>query len=165
MRRLTILLLALSLGCATAPHRAAVAPSTGAHVASVVVVFDPSVAAEKVAVFEENGGDTSLQSRLTSALTRAGRLDAGSPNTLEFRVTDFRLRSTAAVIWLGSMAGGDHIQGTVVIHTPDGDRDSFATGVSSIMGGGFVPPDSEVRLNRLIRVLVERIVKQQVAMD
>lgn len=89
MRRITILLRALSLGCATAPHRVAVGPSTGAHVASVVVVFDPSVSAEKVAVFEENGGDTSIQSRLTSALTRAGRLDAGSPNTLELRVNRF----------------------------------------------------------------------------
>jgi hypothetical protein len=35
--------------------------------------------------------------------------------TVEFLVTDFRLRSGSQVFWLGVMAGSDHLAGTVTV--------------------------------------------------
>ena len=64
--------------------------------------------------YRTNSISGSIRTALLDELRRKGKV-AAQGATVEFTVTDFRLRSGSAVFWVGVMAGGDRLAGTVTV--------------------------------------------------
>ncbi len=136
---------------------AAVAGPHVATVSAVVVSVDPNLDRGRAARYEQENGSTILKKQIEDALSTAGRLDPGGA-VLDVKVTGFRLRSTAASVWLGSMAGNDSVEILVTARQGEDAVKSFPLHRSSIMGG-LVMPAADVRLRRICAALAEDIVR------
>ncbi len=64
--------------------------------------------------YRSNSVSGALRTALLEELRRKGKTGQQGA-TLEFTVTDFRLRSGSAVFWVGVMAGTDRLAGTVTV--------------------------------------------------
>ena len=105
-------------GCAhgvLSPSGGAPAVRTSGNVASVTVSVDPSLDAERRAVYEQFRGDDLIAREIVAALERNGRYDPAGDTRVEVTVTNFRLRSTGNVVWNGLFAGVDRLEGHIEI--------------------------------------------------
>jgi hypothetical protein len=74
-------------------------------------------------------------------------------------VTRFRLRSTAAGVWVGAMAGADMLDVTVALIRHGEAMRTFNTGVGGV-AAGLIKPTATGRFNGLVKEVAERIVKE-----
>ncbi len=84
-------------------------------VSEVLVTVRPgSLDAGSESWYRANSMSGTIRSALMEELRDKGKI-AATGVTVEFLVTDFRLRSGSQVFWLGVMAGSDHLAGTVTV--------------------------------------------------
>jgi hypothetical protein len=105
-------------GCAhgvLSPSGGAPAVRTSGKVASVTVSVDPSLVAERRAVYDQFQGDDLIAREIVAALERNGRYDPAGDTRVDVTVTDFRLRSAGNVVWNGLFAGVDRLEGHIEI--------------------------------------------------
>ena len=105
-----------AVGCSSARvfQTSGTAASVGS-VSDVHVALKPgALDADTETDYRANSISGSIRTALLAELSRKGKT-AAKGATLEFTVTDFRLRSGSAVFWVGVMAGGDRLAGTVTV--------------------------------------------------
>ncbi|MFN2377274.1 MAG: DUF4410 domain-containing protein [Candidatus Binatia bacterium] len=124
-------------------------------VSAVVVTVNPRLPSDKQTRFENAEGPSRLERSLEAKLSQTGRLRRDSPNVLEVDVTSYRMRSGAAVFWVGAMAGADALGVTVTIRDGSGIVRTFPTGAASI--GAYAGLDQVSRLERLVEATALRI--------
>jgi hypothetical protein len=106
----------LAVGCSSARvfQTSGTSAAVGA-VSDVQVTLRPgALDADAASDYRSNSISGTIRTALLSELSRKGKT-ASQGVTVEFAVTDFRLRSGAAVFWVGVMAGGDRLAGTVTV--------------------------------------------------
>lgn len=124
-------------GCASAvsrPSDSRAAPQISSErIGSVEVRLGPE-AQKKVA---DNPGfsTNALASAIRQQIDQRNMLDSRSATVLDVEVTDFRVRSTAAAVLFGFMAGNDNVSGEVRMRGPNGDPAPFAVTASYALGG------------------------------
>ncbi len=79
--------------------------------------------------------------------------------TIEVTVTSVRVRSSFSAIMFGFLAGDDHIDGDVLVRTPDGGRLQEFSVSASYAFGGFAGGD-ETRMNWLYESFAERMTEE-----
>jgi len=126
-------------------------------VSAVVITVNPAIPADKQARFATAEGPSRLQRSLEAKLSQTGRLRPDSPNVLEVDVTSYRMRSGAAVFWVGAMAGADALGVTVTVRDGDSVVRTFPTGAASI--GAYAGLDQVSRLERLVEATALRLLK------
>ncbi len=84
--------------------------------------------------------------------------DAAMPS-IEVTVTSVRVRSTFSAIMFGFLAGDDHIEGDVLVRTPDGGRLQEFSVSASYAFGGFAGGDG-TRMNWLYESFAERMTEE-----
>lgn len=107
---------AIALGCSSARvfQTSGTAASVGA-ISDVQVALKPgALDADTETDYRTNSISGSIRTALLTELRTRGKIAARGA-TVEFTVTDFRLRSGSAVFWIGVMAGGDRLAGTVTV--------------------------------------------------
>lgn len=149
--------------CSSREKEVPLDPATvaGPHIESVsqvVVTLDPSMPADRAERYAQESGEHWIQKAITDALSAAGRLDPDSDVVLEVNVIGFRLRSTAANVWVGTMAGSDSVDLEVTAREGDDDLKSFTVHRSSIKGG-LMMPAAGTRLRKICAVLAADIVR------
>lgn len=103
-------------GCTSAR----VAQTTGgdapvARISEVAVAVRPgALDADTEADYRANAMSGTIRTALVTELRRTGKFASGG-GTMDFSVTDFRLRSGAAVFWVGGMSGMDRLAGVVIV--------------------------------------------------
>ena len=105
-----------AVGCSSARvfQTSGTAASVGA-VSDVRVTLKPgALDSDTETDYRANSISGSIRTALLAELRRRGKT-AAQGATVEFTVTDFRLRSGSAVFWVGVMAGGDRLAGTVTV--------------------------------------------------
>ncbi len=113
---LTALVCFVAVGCSSARvfQTSGTDGSVGA-VSDVQVSLKPgTLDASAESDYRANSISGSIRSALLAELRRKGKT-AAQGATVEFTVTDFRLRSGSAVFWSGIIAGGDRLAGTVTV--------------------------------------------------
>jgi hypothetical protein len=128
-------------------------------VSRVVVALDPAVPADRAERYANEGGQHWIEQAITDALSAAGRLDPNSDVELAVKVVGFRLRSTAATVWVGSMAGNDSVDLEVEARRGDQVVKSFRLQRSSIQGG-LIMPAAGTRLRRICAALADDILRR-----
>ncbi len=89
--------------------------ATVGPVSDVQVTLRPGVLDADVACdYLSNSFAGTIRAVLSCELSPKGKTDSQGP-TMEFAVTDFRLRFGAAVFWVGGMAGRVRLVGTVTV--------------------------------------------------
>lgn len=90
------------------------AESVGA-VSDVLVVLKPGVLDPDTETdYRTNSMSGAIRSALLAEIRTRGKI-ASEGAVVEFTVSDFRLRSGSAVFWVGVMAGGDRLAGSVAL--------------------------------------------------
>ena len=84
--------------------------------------------------------------------------DAALP-TIEVTVTSVRVRSTFSAMVFGFLAGDDHIEGDVLVRSPEGDNMQAFSVAASYAWGGFAGGD-ETRMNWLYESFAERTAEE-----
>lgn len=136
---------------------AAAALQKVSSVASVTVSVSPSLAADRRTRLEKAEGSSRLKRSLEAKLATAGRIDPASPYALEVTITTYRMRSGAAVFWVGAMAGGDSIGVDVTVRDAGGAVvRTYSTGAGSI--GAWSGLDQVSRLENILQATSERII-------
>lgn len=107
-----------------------------------------SDAQKKLADNEEFSRDK-LYEKINSMLLNSEYLQPQNNNSnlkLEIQITDFRVRSGAAAILLGFLAGADTIVGQVYVKDNEKVLDNFEVSISYAFGG-FAGGDTDTRMN------------------
>lgn len=124
-------------GCASGVSRQAIsqaAPQTSTErVSQVIVRLGPE--AQKKAPDNPGFSTDTLASVLKNQIGQRNMLDSGSATVLDVEVTDFRVRSTAAAVLFGFMAGTDNLSGDVRLRGPNGGTAPFTVTASYALGG------------------------------
>lgn len=113
---LAVLVCFIAVGCSSARvfQTSGTAASVGA-VSDVLVALKPgALDADTETDYRANSMSGSIRTALLAELRGKGKT-APQGATVEFAVTDFRLRSGSAVFWAGVMAGGDRLAGIVTV--------------------------------------------------
>ena len=156
-------LAAVTSGCASregsTEPAAVVSGSPVASIAVVTVEIDSGVGEDRVARFNEESGATVLRKAVEDKLSVAGRISHQGGPTMELFVTEFRLRSTSASLWLGSLAGNDNIKVRVAIRDAGRVIKTYEA-TSSTLLGGMIMPAADVRLSRICNGVAEDIVNR-----
>ncbi len=159
------ILLMMLVGCSAsqpdlsdAPLEAADGPRIAA-VSRVVVSVLPDLDAGRAERLQQEEADAMLQRTIEGELSKGGRLTPDHGPSLEVTISHFRLRSTAASFWLGSMAGNDSMHIEVEVRDEEEPIKSFTLRRSSILGG-VVLPAADVRLRRICEALASDIAQQ-----
>ncbi|WP_273702946.1 hypothetical protein [Candidatus Accumulibacter vicinus] len=126
------------VGCASGVSRQA--DSSGAtpqlsseRISKVVVRLSPE--AQSKAADNPGFSTEELASVIRNQVDHRNMLDSASPTSLDVEVKDFRVRSTAAAILFGFMAGNDNVSGDVRLRGPNGDTEPFTVSASYALGG------------------------------
>jgi hypothetical protein len=159
MRAAGLVVLALLCGCGASIPRVP-APADIQGLPKVTVRLAPQVDGDRARVFQEQDGAERLTNAVLDEMI-AHRPAGASPLPDEVRVlvTRFRLRSTAAGVWVGAMAGGDMLDVTVTLMRDGETSRTFNTGVGGI-AAGLIKPTAAGRFNGLVRECAERIVRE-----
>ena len=128
----------------------------GTRVAHVRVIEGTGFDDEQRKVIADYQALERLESEVVLALQKQSGYDASGTLSVDVVLDGFRLRSNAASLWLGSMAGADSVAASVSVRRGDDVLKSFRTDTSSIMGG-IAYTGRTVRLNRLVVELAKRI--------
>ncbi|HAY28718.1 MAG TPA: hypothetical protein DCY47_14795 [Candidatus Accumulibacter sp.] len=125
------------VGCASGVSRQAdsrAAPQASSErISEVVVRLGPE--AQKKAADNPGFSTDALASAIRKQIGQRNMLDSGSATVLDVEVTDFRVRSTAAAVLFGFMAGNDNVSGDVRLRSPNGDTAPFTVTASYALGG------------------------------
>jgi len=164
-------LLSLALtGCSASGQRKPQAPpSASAHAqvtvvrvssfASVDVSVSPSLPADRRARLDAAEGTSRLKRSLEAKLGQTGRLDAASPYALEVTIESYRMRSGAAVFWVGAMAGADSVGVNVTVRDAhNAVVRTYSTGAGSI--GAWSGLDQISRLENILEATARRILEE-----
>jgi hypothetical protein len=160
--RLFALLMTLAfVGCAAAPGGGTIQfTATDAIEAGgqdVTVNVDASeLSGDRRVVFLQQAGTKKITNKVLQKLW-SGVGKRQLPDTLNIRVTGFRLRSGSSGFWLGFMAGADRIEVTVEVVSGSAATKSFSTNTSTAVAG-IIRPGAVERFDRMVNTLAERIV-------
>lgn len=128
----------------------------GLAISTVSVSPSASLHADDVAFLRENRVEDTLTAAIRNRLSETGKLQPNGA-TLAVKISSVRVRSTAAAVMLGIMAGPDHMDANVAVidkgqtiktFIAEGDRTS----------GAFQGPGSLTRVERLSEELAIAIV-------
>lgn len=128
----------------------------GLNISTVAVAPGASLHPDDVAFLRENRVEDTLTAAIRARLSETGKLQPNGA-TLAVNISSVRVRSTAAAVMLGIMAGPDHMDANVAVidkgqtlttFTAEGDRTS----------GAFQGPGSLTRVERLSEELAMAIV-------
>jgi hypothetical protein len=113
---LSTLVCVVAVGCSSARvyQTSGTAASVGAVSDVQVALMPGALDADAETDYRANSMSGAIRSALLEELRRRGKI-ATEGATVEFTVTDFRLRSGSAVFWVGGMAGSDRLAGTVTV--------------------------------------------------
>lgn len=106
---------------------------TTERIGKVVVSLSPE--AQKKLVDNPGFSTEQLASVIKSRIGDRNMIDGASAAALDVEVTDLRVRSTAAAVLFGFMAGSDNLSGNVRLHGPNGDSTPFSVNASYALGG------------------------------
>ena len=158
----TLVCCSLAIGCTSSRVFQTAGTATPTPLVSDVEVtldanFSPSPAYRSISM------SGTIRHALIKELRRKKRLGPGG-TTLEFVVTDFRLRTGSAVFWTGIMAGGDHVAGIVTLREGGTQAKTFdvsAKGIDSMYSGIFMLRlTSGSRADHFAKMLAAEIVDQ-----
>lgn len=111
-----VVAMALASACAhgtLSPSGLGLAGSKLGKVAEVSVAIQPSMDADRLAVYDAFGGNDAIAAAITTRLEEGGLYDRAGDVRIAVTVTAFRLRSTANAFWNGFFAGIDKLEGRV----------------------------------------------------
>jgi hypothetical protein len=147
-------------GCTSATVRQSQGAATrGLRIASVSVTPDPTtMKGDDLQWMRENLVEGRLSAAIRERLTMTGKLDAAGA-TLAVKVVSLRLRSTSAAVWLGVMAGSDHITASVEVSDHGKSVKSFVADASRT-SGAMANPGAGGRVDSMCDELAERLVEQ-----
>ena len=92
---------------------------------------------------------TTLRAKLQDALESRELVAPDGDFDLRVVVKDVRVRSTASAVWLGFMAGDDHLIGDAYVLNREGNTVYTYTAEASYALGGFAGGDDSTRINWL----------------
>jgi len=101
------------------------APAELGGLPQITVALAPEIESDRARVFQEQDGAARLRNAVLDEMIAHRRLTA--PDEMHLLVTRFRLRSTAAGLWVGAMAGADMLDVNVTLVRGETTR-SFSTG-------------------------------------
>jgi hypothetical protein len=106
----------------------------------------------------ENEVPEVLATSIRQRLVATGKLNATGA-TLEVKITDMRLRSTAATVMWGVMAGSDHLNVQVRVIDKGAVRKTF-TAEASRTSGAMANPGSDGRTESMCDEMALELVRQ-----
>lgn len=126
------------VGCASGVSRQAGSSGVTPHLSSerigkVVVRLSPE--AQSKAADNPGFSTEELASVIRNQIGHRNMLESGLPTALDVEVKDLRVRSTAAAVLFGFMAGNDKVSGDVRLRGPNGDTTPFTVSASYALGG------------------------------
>jgi len=159
------MVVAFATGCSSArvfQTSGGLAPLDG--VADVVVVVDEdSLPKKNLSYYRSNSMSGAIRSALVKELRKREKIGERGL-TLEFEVTDFRLRTGSQVFWLGVMAGSDYLAGTVTVSDQSGVLKTFdasAKGLESLWSGlALFRITAGRRADVFCKMIAKKVVKQ-----
>jgi hypothetical protein len=151
---LAILFLA---GCTTADVQQTGGGIGSAKVATIQIE-DSGLDADAKEEFLKRDISGKLQAALKAKLWRAGKLDEKGAS-LVVTVTEMRVRSTAAVVWVGIMAGRDGVTATAKLVQGNKTLREF-TAEAHKFGGAFAGASATGRVERMCEELAEELARQ-----
>src|SRR5262249_47420664 len=159
MRFWGLILVTLMCGCGASIPRVP-APAELQGLPKVTVSLAPQIEADRAQVFQEQDGANRLRNAVLDEMIdhRPGSAVAPS-DEVRLLVTRFRLRSTAAGVWVGAMAGADMPDVSVALVRDGAALRTFSTGVGGI-AAGLIKPSATGRFNGLVKECAERVVKE-----
>jgi hypothetical protein len=159
----SIALVLLLCGCSSARVMQTSGSTDSIGSIAEVVVAKGELHREAETSYNVNSMAGEIRQAILDELKRRGK-HASDGATIEFTVTDCRLRSGVAVFWVGVMAGDDYLTGTAVVKRGDTILKSFeasAKGSESAWSGMATGRISERRRAALFcRMIAERIVSE-----
>ena len=160
-----LLVVVLAAGCSSARVFQTSGPITPLEgVAEVLVVVDEdSLPNKNLSYYRSNSMSGAIRSALVKELKKRGKLN-NRDVTLEFKVTDFRLRTGSQVFWFGVMAGSDYLAGTVTVSDETGVLKTFdasAKGLESLWSGlALFRLTAGRRADVFCKMIAKKVVKQ-----
>jgi hypothetical protein len=151
-------LVALLSACGTATPRIP-SPSELQGAPRVTVSVAAEVDAARVRVFEEQDGRARLRNAVLTELAGSGKRGTFQADEIRITVTRFRLRSTAAGVWVGAMAGADVLEVAVTLTRGNEAVRSYTTGAGGVMAG-LIKPSATGRFNGLVELVAKRVVAE-----
>lgn len=128
-------------------------------VSKVIANIDSSIAQDRLARARKYNLVSRIENKVSEDLQKTGNYDTNKGRVaLYITVTSFRLRSGAAAFWLGVMDGADILAVDVKVEQGNKTLQTFNTNTSTALGGLIFPAPSE-RLNRMVKALSKRIIK------
>lgn len=162
---LALLVAMITTGCSSArvfQTSGGLAPLEGV-VEVVVVVDEDSLPQKNLSYYRSNSMSGAIRSALVKELRKRDKLGEGGI-TLEFEVTDFRLRTGSQVFWFGVMAGSDYLAGTVTVSDETGVLKTFdasAKGLESLWSGlALFRLTAGRRADVFCKMIAKKVVKQ-----
>ena len=123
----------------------------------VTVALAPEIESDRARVFQEQDGVARLRNAVLDEMI--AHRGVPSADEMHLLVTRFRLRSTAAGVGVGAMAGADMLDVNVTLVRGGETMRTFSTGAGSIVAG-LIKPSATGRFNGLVKEVAERIVKE-----
>jgi hypothetical protein len=159
MRVASLVLLTLLCACGASVPRVP-APAELQGLPDVTVSLAPQIDGDRAQAFREQDGASRLRNAvLDEMIDRRQGLVLTPSNEVRVLVTRFRLRSTAAGVWVGAMAGADMLDVTVALVRDDKTLRTFDTGVGGL-AAGLIKPTARGRFNGLVKGVAARIVEK-----